>query len=524
LRRELKQRVTDPEPTLAELRTRAPALAAENIVKQYPGVKAVDHVSLSVDEGELVGLVGHNGAGKSTLTRILAGLERPDSGTLTAAGEELELHGTTEALRRGIVLVPQQLLVVPELTVAQNVTLGMHRRDARARMRARSPRGGGSEQATVKGLLDELGVRTPLKTPAGRLGPASQRLVMIARGIARNPRLLILDEATSNLSEPDVARLFALVRGLAADGVGVLYITHRLHEIHTLTRRVVVMRDGRVVASAPTTISRGDLRTLVAGHAESGEKRQRRPDMRIGAPALECVRLTSEPRTSDVSFALHAGEVLGLTGLVGSGRSALLRAICGMTRLDAGEMFIDGHPFRPRSVRDAIRSGIAYLPEDRAANALFTDLDVASNVTLPSLSRFRQGRTPLISRRREIKKATELLARLDTRPVDAARRVISDLSGGNQQKAVLARWILRGARIFMFDEPTEGVDIGAREQIYALFAELARTGQGIIVCSSDIEEIVSVSDRVLVMRRGRLVAQLAGADISEGAIKHASLE
>ena len=508
----------------ADKRHGGDGLEAISLSKEYPGTKALEDVSLRIPRGKIVALAGHNGAGKSTLTRILAGAESPDKGHLEFDGERLTLHSPDHAIRHGIVLVPQQLMVVPKLSVRSNLLLGMHakeRREAGSGWLAR-----GSRSSVLREAAEQVGLHGDLNAEAERLRPAGQRLLMIGRALLRQPSVIMLDEPTANLAGPDVERLFATLRPMRDRGIGILYITHRLDEILEIADDVVVMRQGRVIDVRPVAeMTKAHLTELIAGHrvehvATAHEQAGVEGDQLLRIEALE-----REPQVRGVSFTLHKGEILGMTGIVGSGRSSLLRTIGGIDPAEAGQILVNGKPVTIASPHTAIKAGIAFLPEDRHRNAIIAEMEVAGNVTLPSIARFQMHRlVPLLRLRRENAIVNESLDKLRIHPKAPARRKIKFLSGGNQQKAVLGRWLLRGADIYIFDEPTEGVDVGARQDIYRLIRELAQNGAGVIVSSSDAEEIVEVCERVLIMRDGQIVDEISGDRLTETEINHACVQ
>jgi ABC-type sugar transport system ATPase subunit len=503
-------------------------LEALGVSKAYPGVKALDDVTLGVGAGEIVGLVGHNGAGKSTLTRILAGAERPDKGELRLDGKPIAFRSPDDAIGHGIALVPQQLMIAPNLSVRENLLLGRRGPLARkAHALLRRDTNGRTGWARWEEVVDELRLAAVLDIVAGRLRPPVQRLTLIGRALLRDPRVLMLDEPSAAFSEPEVELLFSILRPLRDQGIAVLYITHRLDEVLEFTDRVIVLRQGKKVHEGQTEgLAQDRLTEMVVGRRL---ERTAPLGSRAAAAArddslLECEGLSVLPRVRDVSFTLYRGEVVGITGVVGSGRTTFLRALCGVERRNAGEIRLQGRRLRLRSPRDAVRAGIAFMPEDRIRNAVIPDMTVAENVTLPQANEYRFNRfVPLLNLRHELTAVNAVLDQLEVAPPHSARVKIKFLSGGNQQKAMLARWLLAGAKVFIFDEPTEGIDVGTRFAIYDLIRGLAQQGAGVIVSSSDVEEIVSISDRVLIMRRGELVRVIEGADITESIVSHACI-
>jgi len=492
----------------------APFLVAEGLVKDYPGVVALDHASGTLRAGVILGLVGKNGAGKSTLIKILAGAVRPDAGRILFDGEEVELHGPRDATRLGVAVVHQELADVPNLTAAENVELGLgypKRLGVFVDQRAL--------RARTREALDTLGARIPSGAPVGTLSVAQRRLVMIARGLVSKARLLILDEPTASLTDAEIEHLHEVTRTLRDSGVSVIYVTHRLDEVFQVTDRVGVMRDGKVVHAGRTEdITRSELIEHITGAADAApEQRRRRVESRSDAEELLRVAgLTSPGVVEDASFVLRRGELLGIAGLVGAGRTELARLIYGADR-GGGRIAVHGRERQVRSPRDALAAGIVLLPEDRRQQGNVLDFSVRKNITLPQLSRFRQGGLPMPHRGRETAHAKSVIERLDIK-VGHPEHPVRYLSGGNQQKVVLAKWLDSGADIFIFDEPTHGVDVSGKEDTYRLMEELAMAGKGVIFISSEFTELVGACNRVLVMREGRIVDELEGDAITDQAL------
>jgi ABC-type sugar transport system ATPase subunit len=519
-------------------------LGVRALSKRYPGTLALDRVTLDLAMNEILGLAGHNGAGKSTLTRVLAGASKPDSGEIVLDGKSVRFRSPDDAKRHGIALVPQPLMIVPNLTGRENLLLGMRLRLARGEPNRPWFADAPNARAAVDAMAEHLRLTPFLEVKAGRLRPVSQRLLMIGRAMLRSPRVIILDEPTANLSRPEVDMLFSIVRPLARTSASVVYITHRLDEMLDLCDRVIVMRQGRVIAENDASrIDKRELGNLIAGSDLSAELKAlvsgvdvhgpgcviqsiAGQSRAVGAavPLLRCEKLSSRPRTRDIDLALRAGEVLGIAGLDGSGRTSLLRTLWGDRPITGGRIVIRGKETLVTSPRKAIAAGIAYLPEERAANAVFPGMSVAANATLPWLRRFGAlGVFP--SARTELNQVSGLLARLDVSPLKgAAHRKIRTFSGGNQQKVVIARWLMGAADIFLFDEPTQGIDVGAREQVYEVIRELAADGAGILIVSSEAEELARLCSRIHIMRSGTIVQTLAGDEVTETMISRATIE
>jgi ABC-type sugar transport system ATPase subunit len=522
-------------------------LEVRELSKTYPGTKALDRVSLSLAANEILGLAGHNGAGKSTLTRSLAGAEKPDSGEILLNGQSVHFRSPDDAMLHGVALVPQPLMVVPNLTGRENLLLGMHSQLLKRR-RGRGARSwfgeADSAAAAVEAMAEHLRLTDYLDVKVGRTRPVTQRLLMIGRALLRNPRVIILDEPTANLPRPEVDLLFSILRPLARSSASVIYITHRLDEMLELSDRVIVMRQGCVIAERTAkATSKGQLSALIAG-GDLGSRRvafvdgidildqihvgessvDRGQSLHVGEEVLRCENLSAAPTTRGVNLTLRRGEVLSVAGLDGSGRTSLLRALWGDRPVTGGRILVRGEAVAINNSRQAIKAGIAYLPEERSSNALFSAMTVAENATLPRLSRF-VGRLGLVNGRSEAIEVSVLLKRLDLRPLKgAARAKIRAFSGGNQQKVIIARWLLGSADVFMFDKPTQGIDVGAREQVYEVIRELASKGAGVIVVSSEAEELARLCSTVHVMRDGAIVQTLSGSEVAEATISRATVE
>ena len=452
-----------------------PFIVMEGLVKRYPGVLALDHASGIIVPGAIVGLLGKNGAGKSTLIKILAGAVQPDEGTISIDGEPVRFHGPHDAGRRGLAFVHQELTDVPNLTVAENIELGLgYPKAAGTFVKRRELRRKAVE------VLERLGAPLDPRARLASLSIAERRLVVIARGLAQSARLLVLDEPTASLTEDEIRHLHGVVRMLRDDGVAVLYVTHRLQEVFDVTDDVAVMRDGRMVFESPTaTVSRAELIEHITGHRSAAGATRWRPAE--GAEREELLRvegLARPPTVKEASFTLYTGDLLGIAGLVGAGRTELMRLVFGADRASAGRVLVRGRPVRIRGPRDSMRAGIVLLPEDRIQQGAVRSFSVRKNITLPTLRRFRvSAGLPLPAVARERRSAHDLVDRLQIK-VAHIEHPIGHLSGGNQQKVVLAKWLDSGAEIFIFDEPTHGIDVGAKEEIYRLMAEPRGGGQG----------------------------------------------
>jgi ABC-type sugar transport system ATPase subunit len=480
--------------------TAASILELRGIVKRFGDVVAVNAVDFRVEAGEVHALVGENGAGKSTLMKVLSGAFRQDAGSVLINGTAVVFGSPADAIAAGVGVIPQDLQLVGEMTVAENIVLGTEP------VRGRSPFVDRKAMTQVAAsALTELGETIDPGTLVQDLSIAQRQLVEIARAVSRKVRVLAFDEPTAALSDREVAALFRLIRRLTDDGVAIVYISHRLDEVLAIADRVTVMRDGAVVASAPvaTMDRKAIVRAMVGRELPEGARRE----AKAPGDALLTLAGVSSARVTGVDLALRRGEVLGLAGLVGAGRTELARLIFGADRRTGGQMTLEGRAIDPRSPREAIELGIGLLTEDR--DGLIPQLNVRENVTLAALRRFHRG--PFIARRRENDAVSGLASRLriKARSIEA---VVSELSGGNRQKVVLGRWLATQSKILIFDEPTAGVDVGARQEIHALIDELAAEGRGVIVISSDLDELLAISDRVVVMREGRIAGELSAAE------------
>ncbi|WP_204060666.1 sugar ABC transporter ATP-binding protein [Microbispora corallina] len=479
------------------------------IVKQFPGVRALDGVDLDVRAGEVHCLLGQNGAGKSTLIKVLAGAHQPDEGTIVFGGQEVRLTGPTAAIRLGISTIYQELDLVDGLSVAENVFLGHEP--------ARLGFVGQSEvNRATRELLTGLGhgeIRPT--TEVGRLSPAAKQVVSMARALSYDTRLIVMDEPSAALAHDEVANLFRIIRELTAQGVAVIYISHRLEEIREIGDRVTVLKDGRTVAvglPAKETPTSQVVSLMTGRNVEHVFPPRPRPGSHDGRPeVLRVEGLTVPGRVDEVSFTVRAGEIVGLAGLVGSGRSEIVEAIYGARRAD-GRVILNGSPVRGGSPSRAVRAGMGLAPEERKAQALLLDQSVMRNISLSSLDRY--ARFGWMNRSREASDARRQVEELGIRPPQLDRP-IKNLSGGNQQKAVLARWLINGRKLLLLDEPTRGVDVGARAELYAVIRKLADEGVGVLLVSSEVPEVLGLADRVLVIREGRLIHQSDARDLDE---------
>jgi ribose transport system ATP-binding protein len=480
-------------------------LALDDIVKDYPGVRALDHVSLSLARGEVHGLVGENGAGKSTLIKVLAGVVAKDGGQVRLAGRPVEIRSAQDAARLGLAFVHQELNLIPYFDAAENIFLG--RSYPKTRLGSIDRR---ALRRRAAAILEELGAAMPVDVPVSQLSLGQQTMLSVARGLAADASLVVLDEPTASLTDHEIRRLFTAIRMLAARGVAVLYVSHRLGEIFDLARRVTVMRNGRVVATRPVhEYDEAALVQMMTGRTLETVFPTRIPHM--GEPLLTVTGLRGA-FTRDISFTLHRGEILGIAGLVGAGRSELLHMLFGAAPVTAGECWLHGRgPLQLRSPGEAVAAGLALVPEERRSQALLLRRPVFENVTLSHLARYARGGA-LLDRRREWAVTDRLSRRLALR-ARSPRQPVGQLSGGNQQKVVFARCLAGEAQVLLLDEPARGIDVGAKQELYQLIRQLAAQGVGILLVSSELPELLGLADRLLVLREGRQVALLDAGEV-----------
>jgi ribose transport system ATP-binding protein len=499
--------MTATEPVIAH---RELVLSMRGIGKSFPGVRALDDVDIDVLAGEIHGLVGENGAGKSTLMKILAGAYSRDEGEVTVAGEAVGDADPHEMMQRGVAIIYQEPALADHLTTAENVFMGRLPTNRLGLVDWRRL------DADTGELSRRLGLALEPRVPVGRLSVARRQMVEIAKALSRDARLIVLDEPSAVLGDAELQGLFAVIRRLAANGTSFIYISHRLGEVFKITDRVTVMKDGRVVATEPTAnLTPAHLVRLMVGRDVLADV-DRLP-VPPGDEALEVRGLTRTGVIADVNFRARSGEILGIAGLAGAGRTEVLRAIFGADTVDAGEIAVFGRPARIRKPRDAVALGIGLLTEDRKADGLLLLQSLAFNVTITQLGDVSSRRVLNHGKeRRFVQRHIERLAIRTTGPAAMVR----NLSGGNQQKTIFAKWLHARCRILLIDEPTRGVDVGAKQEIYGLLAALAASGVAIVMVSSELPEVLAVSDRVIVMRDGRVTAELSRAEATEERIMH----
>ncbi len=489
-----------------------PRLEAQSVRKQFPGVLALDGVSMQLAAGEVLAIVGENGAGKSTLMKILGGLYSPDAGEIRLEGQPVRFGNVNDAMNAGISLIHQELNLAENLSVAANIFLGRERLAGRLWLRERPMTSEARKLLKRVGLPDAL-----VHTTVGHLAPGQKQLVEIARALSLNARVIIMDEPTSSLTQTETDRLYQVIDDLRASGVSIIYISHRLAEVKRCADRVTVLRDGRNAGElAKSEISHDAIVRLMVGRDLKSFYPRSGRVARNGPPTLELKNVTfAGGPTQPISFSMCAGEIVGMAGLVGAGRTELAEAMFGIRAITGGEVFIDSKAVKIQHSSDAVEAGLSMAPEDRRLNGLVLEKSVQFNLSLPNLDRLSTN--GIVSRRKELASSNDLCERLRVK-TPSVHQVVGLLSGGNQQKVVLGKWLARTPRVLILDEPTRGVDVGARSEIYGLMDKLAAEGVAVWMISSDLEEVLGMSDRVLVLHEGKLAGELNRDELSEEAV------
>ncbi len=483
----------------------------EHIHKYFPGVHALNDVHLSVKAGEVHALIGENGAGKSTLMKVLNGIYKKDGGRILYKGKEVELDGPETAQALGIGMIHQELNLMPHLTVAQNIFIG------REPMRLGLFIDAAKANAEAQKLLDSLNIRIDATALVSSLSVAKQQLVEIAKALSYDSELLVMDEPTAALTESEIVELFKFIRQLKAKGHGIIYISHRLEELWEISDRVTVMRDGQYVDTVNTAdVTKEDIINMMVGRVIYEDPKQK-SNVSPDAPVVLEARHLVAKNVKDVSFTLRKGEILGFAGLMGAGRTETVRALFGADPLESGEVYLHGKKVEIRSPSDAVKHGIGYLSEDRKAFGLAIGLSVRENTVMAYLEKFTKG---LFVNDRQVDKTTNQYVDQIGIKTPSNRQLIKNLSGGNQQKVVIAKWLVRDCQVLIFDEPTRGIDVGAKSEIYKLMNQLAAQGKAIIMISSELPELLRMSDRILVMSEGRAAGELDISEATQTAIMH----
>ena len=490
-------------------------LQVRGLTKTFSGVKALDNVQLNVRKGEVHALMGENGAGKSTFMKILIGLLTSDSGQIILDGNELKADSVHDVLKRGISMIHQELLVVPELTVAQNIFLG---RETKSRLFGWLNDRSLTKQAET--LLAQMGVPIRADVKIKHLSVAEMQMVEIAKAISNNAKVIIMDEPTSALSDKEVNTLFGIIRDLRQKGVAIIYISHKMDEIFTIADTITVLRDGKYISTNPVSeLDEDSLITRMVGR--DIDTLFPASTMQKGQEVLSVKNIGRRGAFTDINFAVHAGEIVGIAGLMGAGRTEIARAIFGLDHLDRGEIYIRGEKAVVKSPRDAIRQGIGYVSEDRKRLGFIPGLSVQYNMTLASLSKHANG--VLIQNRSESAAATKMMADLTIKASGPDQKVIY-LSGGNQQKVVIGKVLLAAPSLIILDEPTRGIDVGAKAEIYKLIDQLKTAGIALILISSELPELLGLSDRVLVLSKGKQTAMLSKKEATQETIMRYAMQ
>jgi rhamnose transport system ATP-binding protein len=489
-----------------------PLLALADAEKSYGAVRALRNGTLAIRPGEVRALMGENGAGKSTLVKVLGGVVQPDAGTVSIDGAPVEFHNPTDARDAGIAIIYQEPTLFPDLSVAENIAMGRHPLGALRRIDKRKM------HDEARALLERLGVRLDAERPVRGLSIADQQVVEIAKALSFDAKVLIMDEPTAALSGPEVARLFGVVKALKERGAGILFISHRLEEVFAICDTVTVMRDGAVVSDERTAdLTEDDLVRRMVGR--DLDALFPKADAEIGAPLLAVHRLTREGVFTDVSFEVRAGEIVALAGLVGAGRSEVARAIFGIDKADGGHVEVEGKRLPNGRPTAAMSAGVAFVPEDRRQQGLVMELSIKRNATITSLARLTK--LGLIAGKAERVMAEEWAQRLHLK-FHSLNDDVGTLSGGNQQKVVLAKWLSTEPKVLIVDEPTRGIDVGTKSEVHRLLSDLAGQGIAVLMISSELPEVLGMADRVLVMHEGRVTGELSRAEADEERIMRAA--
>lgn len=488
-------------------------LKMQDIQKSFSGVQALKNARLELRQGEVVALMGENGAGKSTLMKILTGIYSKDGGTIQYQGEEVEYKNPAQSEAAGIAIVHQELNMMNDLTVAQNLFIGhesMHGFLINDRDMI--------EKANE--LFGLLNIEIDPSEKIGRLTVGRQQMVEIAKAISSNAKVIIFDEPTAALTDSEIDELFKVIRDLREKGTGIIYISHRMDEINVISDRVTVMRDGEYVGTLETKeCTKNDIIKMMVGRTVFSDPKTASEVQKDAPVVLRCENLSRGNAVKNVSFELHRGEVLGFSGLMGAGRTETARLLFGADKMDSGKIFVNGKEVNIRSPRDAVKAGIGYLSEDRKRFGLIVDKDVEENTVLATMDQFASGM--FINHKKARETAEKYVAELKTK-TPSVKQLVKKLSGGNQQKVVIAKWLVRDCDILIFDEPTRGIDVGAKSEIYNLMESLAKAGKSIIMISSELPEVLRMSDRIIVMCEGRITGEIPIEEASQENIMEAA--
>ena len=488
-------------------------LTMKQIDKSFPGVHALDHVDLEIRKGEVLALMGENGAGKSTLMKVLTGIYSKDSGTITFEGKEVEFANPREAQDAGIVIVHQELNMLSHLTVAQNIFIGREMMTGKIINDAKMNK-------EAKKLFDQLNIEIDPTEKMGNLTVGKQQMCEIAKAISHDAKVIIFDEPSAALTETEIEELFKIIRDLQKKQLGIVYISHRMDEIKQITDRVTVMRDGGYVGTLITKDStKDDIINMMVGRVIYEDPKTQSNVPKDAPVVLKVEHLNAGKMVRDVSFELHKGEILGFSGLMGAGRTETARALFGADPKDSGDIYINGKKVEIKNPMDAVANGIGYLSEDRKRFGIVVQKSVAENTTMAALDEYVSGL--FINKKKENEVSQKYVKQLKTKTPNVDQLVVN-LSGGNQQKVVIAKWLTRNCDILIFDEPTRGIDVGAKSEIYQLMNELVKEGKSIIMISSEMTEILRMSDRVIVMCEGKKTGEIDIAEATQENIMHAA--
>lgn len=484
-----------------------PLLEMINVSKSFPGVKALQNVNLKAYGGEVMALLGENGAGKSTLMKILSGVYKKDEGQILIDGKEVTVKGIKDAAELGISIIHQELSLLPNLTVWENIFLGCEKRSSLTRRLDKSHMIGESKK-----LLAEIGLSIDPTTTTGRLSVGEMQMIEIIKAVSKRARIIIMDEPTTALTDKETDKLFEVIDKLKTQNIGVIYISHRMEEIFKICSRVTVLRDGKYIGEEKIEdVTRDRLISMMVGRNLKDQYPYLEPQE--GKVLLEVKNLSMKNRIHDVSFKVKEGEILGIAGLMGSGRSEVAKLIFGEHKMQSGEIFIEGKKVNINSPKDAIENGIAYLSEDRKKEGIVLNLSVGVNMTLSNLKNYEKGLKKL-SRKKEEEDVKHFIKKLSIKTT-GYNQIIGNLSGGNQQKVIIAKWIMLSPKVLIIDEPTKGIDVGAKREIYEVLNELKAQGKAIIMISSELPEVLGISDRIIVMSDGKISGELERGEANQ---------
>jgi ribose transport system ATP-binding protein len=487
--------------------TKAPILEMKTISKSFPGVKALENVSLKAYGGNVLALLGENGAGKSTLMKILSGVYKKDSGQILVEGNEVDIQGIKSAEKLGITIIHQELSVLPNLTVAENIFLGNEKFHKVSRRVNKA-----YTKELSKRFLEQIGSKLNPDTLVRNVSVGDMQMIEIAKALTKNSKIIIMDEPTTALTDVETKNLFEVIKKLKEKGLAVIYISHRLDEIFEICDYITVLRDGKHIGDVETNkVTKDQLITMMVGRKLEEQYPYKKED--TTKTMLKVENLSLKGKVDNVSFEVKSGEILGISGLMGAGRTELAKTIFGEYKKSSGKIYIDSENVEINSPADAIKYGISYLSEDRKKEGLLLQMSVAQNMTLANLKTYQKG-LKKINRKAEINDVEEYITKLSIK-TPSQNQLIRNLSGGNQQKVILAKWLMLSPKVLIVDEPTRGIDVGAKKEIYDVLNELKRMGKAIIIISSDMPEIIGVSDRIIVMHEGKITGEVTREEANQ---------